>query len=794
MNPFKSIAQRFKKIGSWIKRKKYYFITSFSVIFLIWLFCLPSQLFNDPTCTVIVDRDGNILNARIADDGQWRFPPRTDVPYKFKQAIIQFEDRDFNSHWGFSFKAFARAMKQNISAGRVVSGGSTISMQIIRISRKGQDRTVWEKVVEIFQGTRMEWSYSKDEILAMYASNAPMGGNVVGLDAAAWRYFGRKAEQLSWAESCMLAVLPNAPGLLHLSKNREKLLAKRNRLLDRLLEVNIITSEEHRLALIEELPTAPPDLPNLAPHLTDKAIKEGKKGEWVVTHVSKNLQEELNKIIAYHHSKLKENEIHNAAALVISVETGKVVAYIGNTTETNNNHGNQVDCITAPRSTGSILKPFLYASMIEDGVIMPKQLVEDVPMILSGYAPKNYNQKYDGVVPASRALARSLNVPIVKMLKNYGVQKFYDRLTKIGLTTINRPAGDYGLSLVLGGAEANLWDLCSIYANMAQTLNLYIKGIKHTYKSPTVYAHISNTANSGTKQLFNPAAVWSTFEALLEVARPSDENNWQQFQSSSKIAWKTGTSYGFRDAWAIGVTPKYVVGVWVGNGSGEGRPGLIGIEAAAPILFDIFSRLPAGEWFKQPYDEMMPMVVCQHSGHKASPICTHVDTVFVPISCNKTMICPYHKIIHTDVTGQFRVNSSCEMITNMIQQPWFVLPPIAEKFYRNKNPNYKPLPPFRSDCTDDNKYAPMDIIYPKQESNIYIPIQLGGFLSKSIFEASHVQSNMRVFWHLDEQYIGETVGIHQMEVAPAEGIHVLTLIDENGAKVTRTFTVLSEKK
>jgi penicillin-binding protein 1C len=781
-------------MGRWVYRKKIYFIGFFTLNFFIWLFCLPSELFEDPTCTVIVDRDGNILNARIADDGQWRFPPRTDVPYKFKQAIIQFEDRDFMSHWGFSFKAFGRAMKQNISAGKVVSGGSTITMQIIRISRKGQGRTVWEKIIEIYQGTRMEWSFSKDEILAMYASNAPMGGNVVGLDAAAWRYFGRKAEDLSWAESCLLAVLPNAPGLLHLSKNREKLTAKRNRLLDRLLEVNIITSEEYRLALIEELPTAPPDLPNLAPHLTDKAIKDGKKGNWVITYLSKNLQEEINKIIGYHHSRLKENEIHNAAAIVINVETGKVVAYIGNAADKENIHGNHVDVITAPRSTGSILKPFLYASMIEDGTIMPKQLVEDVPMILSGYAPKNYNQKYDGVVPASRALSRSLNVPIVKMLKNFGVQKFHTQLQKIGISTINRPASEYGLSLVLGGAEATLWDLCRVYSNMAQTLNHYKKGMSHSFQNPDIYANIANGDDYKNFHLFNPAAIWSTFEAMLEVVRPNEENNWQQFQSSSKIAWKTGTSYGFRDAWAIGITPKYVVGVWVGNGSGEGRPGLIGIEAAAPILFDIFSRLPSSEWFKQPFDEMVKIPVCHHSGHKASPICTHVDTLYIPESCSKTMICPYHKMIHTDMTGQYRVNSSCEMITNMQQQPWFVLPPIAEKFYRNKNPNYKPLPPFRNDCVDDNKFLPLDIIYPKHESNIYVPIQLGGMLSKTIFEASHTHANMRVFWHLDEQYIGETVGIHQLEIVPSEGEHILLLIDENGAQVTRKFNVLSEKK
>ncbi len=775
-----------KRVAHWVWRKKYWFLSAWAVIFVIWLFCTPDEFFEDPTCTVLTDEKGNILNARIADDGQWRFPPRTNVPEKFKQAILQFEDRSFYEHMGFSFSAFGRAMKQNISVGKVVSGGSTITMQVVRLSRKGQGRTVSEKVVEVFQATRMEWTYSKDEILAMYASNAPMGGNVVGIDAAAWRYFGRKAEDLSWAEASLLAVLPNAPGLLHLSKNRPKLLNKRNRLLERLYEVGIIDKTELKLAKSEPLPIAPPNLPNLAPHVIEQAIRKGMKGKWVKTNLDMFLQEELIKLVAFHHQNLKENQIHNAAVLVMDIETGKVVAYVGNTTDDKNEHGNQVDIIQAPRSTGSILKPFLYASMIEDGIITPNQLIPDVPMILSGYAPKNYDYKYDGVVPAHKALSRSLNVPIVKMLKDYGVQRFHQKLNDIGMSTINRPSNDYGLSLILGGAETTLWDLCTIYGNMAVTLNDFEKGKKNKFVDFQLYQKTNSFSNHKT---FSPAAVWSTFEAMLQVARPEEDSQWQQFNTSKKIAWKTGTSYGFRDAWAVGVTPKYVVGVWVGNAEGEGRPGLVGVKVAAPILFDVFSKLSNSSWFSPPYDNMESVAICKHSGFKASTICPDVDTVHVPSSCKNASACPYHKIIHLDANGQ-RVNSTCELPMNMISKPWFVLPPIAEKYYRYKNPTYMSLPPYRTGCSFDETQKPLVIVYPKPQSNIYLPKLLDETEGKAVFEASHNDSEAVIYWHLDEKYIGETIGIHEMEFQPTIGEHVLKIVDADGFETSVSFAVV----
>ncbi|MFN3917068.1 MAG: penicillin-binding protein 1C [Flavobacteriales bacterium] len=782
---------RIKKLKLWLKKHRYKVLGGFLLLFIWWWFCLPKVLFNDPTATVLFDSKNNLIGARIADDGQWRFPPRDSVPEKFKKALIQFEDRDFFSHLGFSIKAFGRALKQNMNSGEVVSGGSTISMQVIRMSRKAQRRSYYEKMVEVILSTRLEAKYSKENILALYASYAPMGGNVVGLDAAAWRYFGRSPENLSWAEAATLAVLPNAPSLIHPSKNRQALLNKRNRLLDRLFEIGEIDKIDLKLAKAEPLPDEPKPIPQEAYHLMDRTMRDGKKGKIIQSTIDPNTQDNVNNIIAYHYKKLSENQIHNAAALVLEVESGKVLAYVGNTPGNDPDHHHMVDIISRPRSTGSILKPFLYAHMLHDGELMPDQLVEDYPIVYKGFTPTNYSEKYDGAVPAHRALARSLNVPIVRMLQDYGVPRFHHKLRSMGFTTINKPAEHYGLSLVLGGSEANLWELAGVYANMSRKLNKYALGGNAKDLKPTYEKDFINDRELRGTEL-NPAAIWATFRAMLLVNRPDGESNWQTFSTSRKVAWKTGTSFGFRDAWAIGVTPGYVVAVWVGNASGEGRPGIVGVEAAAPILFDIINRLPNSGWFEKPHDEFELMAVCRHSGYKAGMYCEHADTVEIPANCAKTLPCPHHRLIHIDAAG-YRVNSNCESVSNMTALPWFVLPPAMEWYYKNKNPNYKKLPPIREDCKANIGIdVPMAIIYPKTPSKIIVPVQFDGTQSKVVFEITHRKPSARIFWHLNETFLGETMDLHKMELQPLPGIHQLTLIDEEGNSLSQPFEVLGK--
>lgn len=779
-----------------------------ALLFLGYWFCLPSPLFDDPTCMVLEDKDGNLMGARIAADGQWRFPQIDSVPNKFEQAIITFEDKRFYSHFGFDIRAFFRAIKQNISNQKIVSGGSTLSMQTIRMSRKGKPRSIFQKIIEAILATRMEISYSKDEILAMYASHAPFGGNVVGLNAATWRYYNKPPEKLSWSEAATLAVLPNSPALIHPGRNRKQLEAKRNRLIDKLLKQNIIDQLTADLAKEEQLPNKPHPLPRLAPHLLDRAYKEhffGIKNQHTLikTTIDQNLQKQVNDILKNHQQTLQGNGIFNATAFVIEVETNNVVAYAGNIPGAGNSHGEQVDIIQAPRSTGSILKPFLYSFMLQEGEILPEMLIEDIPTTIGGYRPENFHQNYDGRVPAKRAIIRSLNVPLVKMLQEYTYEKFHFGLKNIGLTTLNKPADHYGLTLILGGAEANLWDVTSTYASMSRTINHFYDNdgqydLKDFQKPNYVFGkdHMSSTKNQLKSEapFITASAAWLAFDAMRNLERPDSEGNWESFSSSNTIAWKTGTSFGFRDAWAVGVTPKYAVGVWAGNADGEGRPGLIGVRAAAPILFDVFGLLPSGDWFEQPIDEMVKIPVCSESGFRATSIC-EVDSIWVPSAGVKAASCPFHQMIHLDKNNGLQVTSDCESPSNMDHVPWFVLPPVEEYYFKPHHAFYKTLPTYRSDCQNVSVAGtnnPMQLIYPKELTNIFIPIDLDGKLSRTIFKVAHRIPTETIHWHMDESYLGSTTDFHEMELNPEQGHHLLTLVDEKGNRLERKFRIIGK--
>jgi len=310
-----------------------------------------------------------LLGASIAPDGQWRFPEGNNIPDKFKTAIVLFEDKRFYSHPGVDVRSLIRATQQNLKAGKIVSGGSTLSMQVIRLSRNKQ-RTFFEKLVELILATRLELRYSKEEIVALYAAHAPFGGNVVGIEAACWRYFGRDAEELSWSEAALLAVLPNNPALIHPGKNRDELKAKRDRLLLRLLNTGNVDSITYQLSVSEPIPENPVALPRLAPHLLGRVIKEGYAQTRVVTSIDKSLQERLTQLVNYHHEKLKGNRVFNAAAIIVEVKTGRTLAYVGNTAS-GPEHDDAVDIVTARRSTGSILKPILFAALLDEPFSLP---------------------------------------------------------------------------------------------------------------------------------------------------------------------------------------------------------------------------------------------------------------------------------------------------------------------------------------------------------------------------------------------------------------------------------------
>ena len=742
-----------------------------------YIFCLPRHLFHVPYSTVVTDRNEELLGARIASDGQWRFPPRNTTPEKIKECLITFEDKHFYHHWGVNPFAIGRAFYQNVKNKRIVSGGSTLTMQTIRLARN-ESRTFREKLIEMIWATRLEFRASKEEILSMYISHAPFGGNVVGLDAAAWRYFGHSADDLSWAESAMLAVLPNAPAMIHLSKGRKTLLDKRNRLLKQLLEKKTIDSSTYELAISEPLPDEPHALPQIAPYLVSRFYQE-RNGEYSRSTINKGIQTQVEDLAERWSNEFGRSDIRNLAILVIDIPSNQVVAYCGNVHFDQKQGGNQVDVIQAPRSTGSILKPFLYYAMLQEGSLLPDMLLPDVPVNINGFTPQNFSMQFEGAVPASEALARSLNIPAVTMLQRYGVPKFHSFLQQVGLKTINRSSSHYGLSLILGGAEATLWDVTNAYAMMGRSL-LQLPQTSCSLLLPT--SRITESTDP-----FQPGAVWQTFDALKEVNRP-EEIDWKSIPSMQTIAWKTGTSYGFRDAWAVGVTPRYAVGVWVGNATGEGKPGLVGAQTAGPVLFDIFNLLPSSSWFTRPAGIFVEAEVCRKSGHLKGRFCDETDTLLVLPAGLRTEACPYHHLVTLSADESQRIYENCANTEPTLRKSWFTLPPVWEWYYKQHHPEYKPLPPFKAGCGEDT-FQPMQFIYPPMNARIKLPKQLDGSKGFLTVELAHNNPNATVFWHLDETYQAQTQDFHKISLQPAAGKHSLTAVDGEGNTISTTFFV-----
>jgi penicillin-binding protein 1C len=768
----------------------------------VFLATTPADLFRAPLSSVAVDRRGELLGARIAADGQWRFPPRADAPEKFAAALIAYEDQRFWRHPGIDPLAIGRAMRSNATRGRIVSGGSTITMQVARLARGRSNRSYGAKLLEMLWALRLEAGLGKREILALYANNAPFGGNVVGVEAAAWRYFGRGPESLSWAEACTLAVLPNNPALVHLKRNRPALERKRNGLLRRLHANGVIDGLQFELALAEPLTAEPRELPSLAPHLLDSLRAAHPDRHRFVTTLDADLQAAATLLVREHSAALARQEIHNAAAIVLDNRTFEVLAYVGNSDwRAGGERGYAVDIVRRPRSTGSILKPVLYAAMLEDGTLLPQMLIPDVPTQYAGYSPENFDRRYRGAVPADVALAQSLNVPAVRMLRRYGVERFHELLRDMGMTTLTRAPEHYGLTLVLGGAEGTLWDIAQLHANLADLARRSPSETAQPFRAATALIDAAGDSSpprrnrspqtSEPAPAVGPGAAWLTLNALLEVQRPGEESHWRAFASARKIAWKTGTSWGMRDGWAVGSTSRHTVAVWIGNATGEGRPGLTGSTVAAPLLFAVFNRLESVEWFAPPYFALKQVDVCRNDGYLANDHCD-AARIWIPRDSHFDQQTPHNLQVHVDARTGARVDGGCELTSNMKRESWFVLPPAQELYFRSEHAAYRPLPELRADCigAGATARAPLDFIYPTYEARIYVPLELDGRASRVVFEAAHRDPDAEVLWHLDDTYLGATRGAHHQSLDLAPGLHVLTIVDSAGHRASRRFEIL----
>jgi len=649
-------------------------------------------------------------------------------------------------------------------------------MQLARIvNGRGKRRTLGQKLKEIALALCFEATMSKDEILAHYSALAPFGGNIVGIKAATWRYFGRPPDQLSWAEAAMLAVLPNAPSLIHPGKNRTILLKKRNALLRKLLRKGVIDTASYLLALEEPLPDQLFSFPHQTYHLVHRLHKMA-PGQEHFTTIDRGLQNKVLHLLRTREPLLSAQMIYNYAVIVAETKTGKIKVYIGNSQLPQNKaHEQEIDMVHRRRSTGSTLKPILYALCLKEGIILQNSLVPDIPTNIAGFQPKNFDKSYEGAVPAGYALAKSLNIPAVRLLWTYHLQKFHDVLRQLQLHSIDRPAEHYGLTLILGGAEASLYELTQLYCGMGQAL-LYphaktIQGLHLTDAQP-IQADYAG--------ILGPENVWIVFDILAAKHRPAEEEDWERFSSAKKIAWKTGTSYGHRDAWCIGVTPAYTVGVWIGNADNTGIPELTGIAKAAPLMFSIFNALPDHEAWFDPPKGLVYAEVCSRSGYLASKYCPKKSGQYIQQGGLHSKPCSYHKLLPLDESESAIVDASCYPQEKIHHRPFFVLPPAMAYYYKKHHLDYQDLPPPYPGCPSTDDHC-IEVIYPYPGSVIKIPNDLNFKKQAVVMRAAHRYAHAHLYWYLNHSFLGTTTNpYHVMSKTLPPGPYLLTLVDQMG--------------
>lgn len=799
-------------LGNPVSRAPLFGLVPAFILILLWLGILPDPLIQVPAGTLILDRNGEILDARINPQEQWQFAAgsrgilqrsganegQLALPGRYRRALIYFEDKNFESHPGIDIGAVARASFQNLAAGRVVSGASTITMQLARLVLGSRERGLGDKIVEALAALRLETLYTKDEILRLYADLAPFGGNIVGIEAASRLYFGRSPEDLSWAEAALLAVLPKNPSQLHLSRNRDALLERRDSLLRALAAEGEFDELGLESALLEPLPGEPRLPDRVVPGLYSRANAEGYAGSTITTTIDGNLQRRGYAVVERHASELYKLGIRNLAVLVLNLRSYEVAAYYGNTPlSAPDILGADVDIVMSLRSTGSLLKPFLYAAMQDSGDMFPTELLPDTPTRYGSYSPQNHNKQFLGAVPANMALTMSLNAPFVHALSRFGIQRFLMLANDLGITTFTRPAEDYGLTLIIGGGESSLWQISSAFGSLTRlTTGAVFRDTAIT--RPRLWLEdgagdfsrgassgsaeggaesgaegAANTAGAtGTGAAANPrgtrspisAAAWSVaLAAMQDLVRPGIDAGWQTFYDGSPISWKTGTSQGFRDAWAIGMSPDYLVGVWAGNAEGPGTAGLQGTFTAAPVMLDMFRLLGRQQAF-DPDPGLLSVQVSRASGFLPHP--QETDTV------------PVRMTAASERSG--RINPWFDPARPAGAQ--FVLPANIATYYARWNPEY-------ARNMSLGRTPSLGILVPQPGTRFVLPVDYGGEEQNAVLEAWHSEEGAQLFWHLDGRFLGTTRSEHTMRVRPEPGSHSLVIVDSWGNTRSAQFEV-----
>ncbi|MES2882459.1 MAG: penicillin-binding protein 1C, partial [Bacteroidota bacterium] len=588
------------------------------------LFPLPDKI---NYSTIITDADNQVVNAFLTTDEKWRMKTELhEISPLLRQTIIAKEDKYFYHHPGINFIAIAKAGVSNIISTKTTLGASTITMQVARALEK-RKRNIFSKIIEGFRAFQLEWKYSKEEILQLYLNLVPYGGNIEGVKAASLLYFNKAPDHLSLAEITALSIIPNRPSTLVIGKANNLIVKERNRWLKRFANEKLFTKKQIEDALAEPLTAHRLQVPHHIQHLSQK-LKNSGDANLVKTNIVLNMQLKIEKLVDDYTRNLRAKNILNAAVIVIDNKTNKIVSYVGSAAFTDTTDGGQVNGAAAIRQPGSTLKPLLYGLCIDEGLLTPKSIINDVAISYNGYAPENYDQHFNGAVTMEYALDHSLNIPSVKSLRLLGKDRLVQSLAAAQFNQIKKDQNKLGLSMILGGCGASLEELTGLFAAFAN---------EGKFSTPQL---LQNKTAATKFNLLTPAATYMVTDILSKVNRPDFPLNWTATENMPKIAWKTGTSYGRRDAWSIGYNKNFTVGIWVGNFSGSGVPELSGANTATPLLFKIFNTIDYNsntEWFTPPTDCALRQV-CSQTGLLPGEYCTNlVADYFIPlISSTKT--------------------------------------------------------------------------------------------------------------------------------------------------------------
>ncbi len=724
--------------------------------------------------TIITDSEGTIINAYLTHDEKWRMKTELEeISPLLRKTIIAKEDKYFYSHPGVNPFAVVRALLKNIVRFKRTSGASTITMQVARAMER-RKRNIGAKIIEMFRALQLEWKYDKSEILQLYLNLVPYGGNIEGVKAASFLYFKKNPDHLSLAEITALSIIPNRPSSLVIGKNNGRIVEERNRWLQKFAADNVFSPKEIEDALAEPLDATRGSVPHYAPHLSYKLKRSG--SHTIPTHIILNTQLKTEKIVEDYIRSQRLRNIKNAAVVIIDNKTNKVITYVGSSGFNDTTDGGQVNGANAVRQPGSTLKPILYALCFDEGLLTPKTVLTDVPVNYEGYAPENYDKKFNGYVTVEYALEHSLNIPSVKALKLLGKDKMIQKLSDCNLRQIQKDQRKLGLSLILGGCGTTLEELTGLFSIFAN---------EGSYTPPLLTA---TTTTPSSKKIISPAAAYMTNEILSKVNRPDFPLNWTATEKMPKIAWKTGTSYGRRDAWSIGYNKNFTIGVWVGNFSGVGVADLSGAQIATPLLFKIFNTVDYAndkEWFFQPEDCDIRQV-CSESGLVPGDQCSNrITSYFIPL-LSSTQVCQHTQEVLISPDEKMAYCKSC-VPANGYKKKWYkIIEPDMQAWMEENRIAYAKIPSHNPDCEQIFKGNAPVITFPVNKTEYFIskahpePLQL---ICKTANDVS------KVYWYINDRFHKSSHPAEKQFFLPEEGPVKISCTDDKGRNRNITITV-----